>query len=523
MNRRSLLKTTAGLSVAAAAVGALPHSGSTPHAAHAQEVDGTRARSWDEADNINTDMKLEGDGWVTLRTEFPFWALGFAWDKAVGTWPAVQFGISNDGNVWDDGHYMTFHSDGGPAPADDRLHTDLFFADGQEYVRYRTLDGEGNLVVLDRFQVTYIDPTDGPWEPDRSTTMMRTTAVNSDTLIPPAIISRAQWGANESLRFDSTGEIWPPEYQTVEHAIVHHAAANYGSDGYNAVRSIYYYHAVTQGWGDIGYNYVVDVNGNIFEGRVGGANVIGGHAFEYANGSSGICVMGDFSSADAPYAAKVALANIIAYVVRDLNPFGTKPFHAAPALPTICAHRDVNQSTCPGDGLYDDLPWIRQTVANTLNNGLLDSQKPGGIVPGDWVRVQTENNTALPMRSQPGMNQLVIDYIPYNTRIEVERGPLTDSQFNWYLVHYNRKTGWVPADYLVVSPPIDEPTDGYSYGQNLRVTATTSMRSTPNGTVSGSVASGAWAFIMAGPLSAGGTSWFQIRTQSNGDGWSTLR
>jgi hypothetical protein len=85
----------------------------------------------------------------------------------------------------------------------------------------------------------------------------------------------------------------------------------------------------------------------------------------------------------------VALANIIAYVVRDLNPFGTKPFHAAPALPTICAHRDVNQSTCPGDGLYDDLPWIRQTVANTLNNGLLDSQKPGGIVPGDWVRVQT--------------------------------------------------------------------------------------------------------------------------------------
>src|SRR5690606_34656535 len=99
--------------------------------------------------------------------------------------------------------------------------------------------------------------------------------------------------------------------------------------------SIYYYHCVTQGWGDIGYNYVVDVRGNIFEGRVGGANVIGGHAYQYANGSSGICVMGDFSYSDAPQAAKSALANIIAYVVRDLNPKGSKQFHEAPNLPVI--------------------------------------------------------------------------------------------------------------------------------------------------------------------------------------------
>lgn len=362
-NRRDVVKAASGVGIAVAAgagVARLPQ----PQPAAAQEVDGTRGRSWDEAENINTNIKLEGGGWVTLQTEFPFWALGFAWDADEGTWPVVEYGISFDGASWDEGYRIAAHSDGGPTPTDERHHTPLHFSDGQQYVRYRTVDGERNLVVLDRFQVTYIDPTDGPWEPDRPMTMMRTTAANSDTLVPPSIITRAQWGANENYRFDSLGEVWPPEYQEVEHAIVHHAAVNYSSDGYNAVRSIYYYHAITQGWGDIGYNYLVDTSGRIFEGRVGGANVIGGHAFQYAVGSSGICVMGDFTTADPPHAAKVSLANIIAYVTRELNPHGTNNFHEVLNLPTIAAHRDVVSSTCPGNGLYDDIGATDPAVEN---------------------------------------------------------------------------------------------------------------------------------------------------------------
>lgn len=333
-NRRSVVKAAAGIGAAVAVAGGgtrLPE----PGIASAQEADGTVGRSWSEADNINTNIKLEGEGWVTLKAEFPFWAFGFAWDTGVGTWPAVQYSFSYDGTYWDDGYDMSAHSDGGPPAADDRHHTPLHFCDGQLYIRYRTVDGEGNLVVLDRFQVTYINPTDGPWEEDRPMTMMRTSAVNTDTITPPAIITRAQWGANENLRFDSMGEVWPPEYATVEHAIVHHAAVNYSADGGNAVRSIYYYHAITQGWGDIGYNYLVDTAGRIYEGRVGGANVIGGHAYQYAIGSSGICVMGDFSWADPPHASKVALANILAYVTRNLNPNGRKQFHEVPNLSLI--------------------------------------------------------------------------------------------------------------------------------------------------------------------------------------------
>ncbi len=523
INRRNLIKASAGAgAMLAVASGAAP-VGIQPATTLAQEASGTRARNWEESDNIDTSIKLEGDGWVTLETEFPFWALGFGWDREVGTWPVVQYGISYDGVTWDDGYAMDAHSDGGPVATDNRHHTDLHFADGQQYIRYRTVDGEGNLVVLDRFQVTYIDPTDGPWSEDRKVTLMRTTAVNDDTAVPPAIITRAQWGANESYRRDSTGEIWPPEYAEVKHAIVHHAAVNYGSDGYNAIRSIYYYHAITQGWGDIGYNYLIDTQGHIFEGRVGGANVIGGHAFQYAIGSSGICVMGDYTSADAPQAAKVALANIIAYVTRDLNPHGTAPFHEVPAMPTIAGHRDVVQSGCPGNGLYDDLPWIRNTVATTLDRGLLDSQAPGGIVPGDWVKIQVETGSGLQMRTAPGTDQPIVATIPNGTRVEVEEGARAYQGYNWYLVMYGGRKGWVVADWLVVDPPTDDPMQGYLYGQNIRLRGTVTLRTSPSvNAASAGAETGTWAFLMAGPYTAGGTKWFQIRTQNGREGWITI-
>lgn len=519
-NRRDVVKVASGIGVAAATAGVgiarLPEA----QVASAQEVDGAVGRKWVESENINTNIKLEGEGWVTLQTEFPFWALGFGWDDEVGSWPVVEFGISFDGASWDEGYRMDAHNDGGPPATDARLYTQLFFANGEQYIRYRTVDGEGNLVVLDRFVVTYIDPTDGPWEEDRPATLMRTTAANSDTRVPPTIITRAQWGAVEDHRFDAQGEIWPAEYEEVKHAIVHHAAVNYNTDGYNAVRSIYYYHCVTQGWGDIGYNYVVDTTGRIFEGRVGGANVIGGHAFQYAVGSSGICVMGDFTYADPPYAAKLALANIVAYVTRDLNPHGTSNFHEVLNLPTIAAHRDVVSSTCPGNGLYDDMAWLRTTVAGIIDSGQQDSDNPGGIVPGDWVKVQTDDGSALPLRANPGSTQLEIGSIPDGTRIEVEEGPRSDSEFNWYLVIHGNTRGWVVADYLVVDPSTDDPMEGYAFGANIRIKANIPMKSRPD-SASSTVAtvSNVYAFLLAGPYQAGGAEWLQVQTQNRVVGW----
>lgn len=537
LNRRVVMKAAAGLSATIAAGGvasAAPDRPPTRPSAAAQEVDGTRARQWAEEAHLGVDAEQDADGWVTIQTDFPFWAVGVGWDAAVGSWPLVEVEVSIDGAFTGNTVNLVARDDGGPAPADGRVHSDLYFTNGENHIRYRVTDGARNLVTLDRFLVTYIDPTDGPWDDDRPQTMMRTASIssmNEDTVVPPSIITRAQWGANENWRFSGGREIWPREYQTVEHAIVHHAAVNYGYDGYNAVRSIYYYHCVTQGWGDIGYNYVVDVNGNIFEGRVGGANVVGGHAYDYAYGSSGICVMGDFSFSAAPYAAKAALAFILAYVTRDLDTYATKSFHQAVNLPTICGHRDVVASSCPGEFLYRDLPWLRDTVAATLDAGSLDTGNPGGIVPGDRVKVVTEDGGPLNVRSGAGLAGAVIGSVPNGTHLLVRKGPISDANHNWYEItddadgdNVNTSTivGWVAADYLVVDPPAPViPDNAIAYGTNIQSINNFVLRSAPrlSSTVLASVATGTWGFVIIGPVSADGYTWYQVRFQGYGDGW----
>ena len=109
---------------------------------------------------------------------------------------------------------------------------------------------------------------------------------------------------------------WPSEYQTVEHVIVHHTVTPTFQDPLVAVRAIYYYHAVERGWGDIGYNYLVDHMGNVYEGRYGGENVVGGHAYQYAHGSSGIGLLGDFSAPTTTPEAQAGLVWITAWVGR---------------------------------------------------------------------------------------------------------------------------------------------------------------------------------------------------------------
>src|SRR5207248_3521731 len=125
----------------------------------------------------------------------------------------------------------------------------------------------------------------------------------------PAVIPRAGWGADESLRYDSSGkEIWPPAFWPIQKLIVHHTdTQNNDPDPPATIRSIYYYHAVTQGWGDIGYNFLIDEQGRIYEGRhtldygvgippteedTSGNVVTGAHAQGFNSGTVGIALLG---------------------------------------------------------------------------------------------------------------------------------------------------------------------------------------------------------------------------------------
>jgi len=193
----------------------------------------------------------------------------------------------------------------------------------------------------------------------------------------PTIVTRAEWGANEAIRRA------PPRYADGVHfAIVHHTA---GSNSYSAsqsasiVRAIELYHVEANGWNDIGYNFLVDKYGQIFEGRYGGMTraVIGAHAQGFNVGSVGIALLGNYDDARPTAAARAALVSLLAWrldlahvdplskVVRvsDGNP--RYPAGRKLTLNAISGHRDTGPTSCPGTNLYAELPAIRREVAQT--------------------------------------------------------------------------------------------------------------------------------------------------------------
>ena len=190
----------------------------------------------------------------------------------------------------------------------------------------------------------------------------------------PAIITRKRWGANESWR-----ECCPKYAPSVQMAFVHHTV---GTNSYSRsqsaaiVRSVYRYHTSNRGWSDIGYNFLVDRYGQIFEGRYGGMTrpVIGAHVKGFNTGSTGISLMGTFTSATPTSAMQNALKRLLAWKLdtHHVPPVGkvTMTSLGNPKFPRgkkvsfnrISGHRDGQQTACPGAKAYALLPSIRSGV-----------------------------------------------------------------------------------------------------------------------------------------------------------------
>ncbi|HXF81406.1 MAG TPA: N-acetylmuramoyl-L-alanine amidase [bacterium] len=150
-------------------------------------------------------------------------------------------------------------------------------------------------------------------------------------------------------------------------AIHHTATSDGGANPAAAIRAIYYYHAVTLGWGDIGYNYLIDRAGNIYEGRAGGPNAVGAHVEVANEGVDGIALLGTYQDAAPSEAMTTALVSLLAWRSRSagVDPQGNGPL-AGRTVPNILGHRDVMSTDCPGDAAYALLPSIRLQVAAAL-------------------------------------------------------------------------------------------------------------------------------------------------------------
>jgi hypothetical protein len=248
---------------------------------------------------------------------------------------------------------------------------------GEAYGLEATVQGADGTVPED-VTVALIDPGSSPADDLPTTPAVQDQAHAAATM--PAIITRAQWGADESIR------TWKPEYAaTIKAATVHHTA---DGNNYTAaqvpgiMRSIYAYHTQTREWGDIGYNVIVDKFGRIFEGRYGGltSTVIGAHAGGFNTGTFGVSMLGNYTLVDTPQVMLDSVAAVIAWKLSlyGVNPRGTTQLtsggggtsrYAAGVtvtVPTVFAHRDVGLTECPGNYAYSRMPQIRSMVTSRM-------------------------------------------------------------------------------------------------------------------------------------------------------------
>ncbi len=171
----------------------------------------------------------------------------------------------------------------------------------------------------------------------------------------PRIISRAEWG-NPQPNWSE----WPPEYEPVSRAIIHHTATTESSNPYADVRAIWEYHAHTLQWGDIGYNYLIDSHGNIFQGRYYDQNhanryrvdVVAGHAYGNNRGTIGISMIGDYRYKSPTYQTLDSLNRIVGY---KLAPYDLDVAGSGPKGEVVVGHFQVGQTSCPGINLINRL------------------------------------------------------------------------------------------------------------------------------------------------------------------------
>jgi hypothetical protein len=193
----------------------------------------------------------------------------------------------------------------------------------------------------------------------------------------PPIIARQVWAQGKAPPAVNPG------YGTVKLAFVHHTD---NPNGYSAdqvpsiLYSIYQFHRYTRGWDDIGYNFVIDLFGRIWEARKGGIDqaVVGAQAGGYNKVSTGVAILGTFDSVLPTASALNALQRLLAWklslhgvptsgrVTVEVNPADAfyTPFKpgAHVSLPRVAGHRDGDSTGCPGDALYGHLPAVRSQV-----------------------------------------------------------------------------------------------------------------------------------------------------------------
>jgi hypothetical protein len=358
---------------------------------------------------------------IPLESPEPFIAINSIWqsEQTVDNSVAVKIQCSRDGIEWEEWENFSVDEHGQPKD-EEYVGKLLFFPKEMKYFRYRIelQKNDGLSPIIKNIRFVFISPGATPTnilneikkcEPKESDNKIRfpfpgkenTHQVDTNilTTMPhsfpqPAYVTRTTWQCPDG----QNSPLWTPQYTTVTHLIIHHTdGSNSSTDWPAVVRSIWTDHTYTRSWGDIGYNWLVDPNGIIYEGRAGGDNVIGAHFSCVNTNTLGIAALGTFTSISPTASALANIKNLLAWKCdqRTINPLGSA-YHSPSQLTlmNISGHKDANTSpnacsttVCPGDNLYAQLSTIRTDVNNLL------AQSPPTVVTNAATSVTNSSAT----------------------------------------------------------------------------------------------------------------------------------
>ena len=337
------------------------------------------------------------------RPTTAFSAVGASWDASAGA-SAVQVRVrAASGHQWS--AWTTLEaSDSGPDPgtadakaAGRRVASEPLWAGPSDGVQTRIVATDGTPVrVPAHLTVELIDPGTSAADADVDASPTIGAASAEAATGQPKIYTRAQWGADESIRLHECPG-GPTYSSTIKIGFVHHTVS---SNDYSAaqvpamIRSFYAYHVLGNGWCDIGYNFLVDRFGRLWEGRYGGIDraVIGSHTGGFNRNSFAVSMIGTFTSLTPNSSMQQSIAKLMAWKLGRYyrNPQGTDslvyaggqyrfcgskecPVGSSVKLNVVSGHRDadVGHTECPGAAAEATLPTVRKLTLTAMAAGLV--------------------------------------------------------------------------------------------------------------------------------------------------------
>ena len=362
--------------------------------------------------------------------------------------PFLAYSISWKAESWDENNHfeIVFHDgneQGKPIPVspdshfektDENYFSQLFYTDKNATKFHLNYTGSAE---MEWAEVHFFSPGKTEKTPE-----MTTPPAGDKTACPcpqPSYLDRLGWCPDGSCPKNN------PVATIPTHLIIHHSAgSNTASDWAAVVRSIWNFHVNDRGWDDIGYNWLVDPNGVLYEGR--GDNIRGAHYCGKNSGTMGTCVMGDFTNVAPTSNAVGKLSELLAWKSCDagLDPLGSGWHNASNAtVMHISGHRDGCSTECPGNMFYPTIPSIRETVYDMLVNGcssffiaaptnIMAEHTLAGPIHVTWEdNADNEQGYELERSFMHNNNFLKIAELPANTTSYEDEG-VTILSFDYY-------------------------------------------------------------------------------------------